>query len=185
MPAYLIGGLLDGCRDSLARMLENAAVPIQADLGPWNHDFPDTGAPGPYYDWRERATRWWNRWLRGWRTGLEEGPRFLVFVREAVPPDTSLSVVPGHWRQESWPLRGARRTRFYPSTARRLLERPGASGEVRLRYVPGSGTAAGDWWGELTGDMRGDDACSLTFDTPPLSTESADRLPHGAAPVDG
>ncbi len=34
VPIYLIGGLLDGYRDAVLRVLENAAVPVKAEIGP-------------------------------------------------------------------------------------------------------------------------------------------------------
>jgi hypothetical protein len=43
-----------------------------------------------------------------------------------------------------------------------LADSSSATGSVhppaRLRYLPGFGVMAGDWWGEPTGDMRRDDA---------------------------
>jgi hypothetical protein len=47
----------------------------------------------------------------------------------------------------------------------------GDDGAVQLRYVPGAGAEAGNWWGELTVDQRGADAFSLVFDSPPLEAD--------------
>jgi predicted acyl esterase len=38
----------------------------------------------------------------------------------------------------------------------------------KLVYHPFAGTAAGVWWGNRTGDMSGDDALSLTYDSKPM-----------------
>jgi predicted acyl esterase len=67
IPVYLIGGLLDGYRDSIPRMLENMNVPMKAVVGPWPHAWPDNGAPGPNYEWRREAIRWWDYWLFDYR----------------------------------------------------------------------------------------------------------------------
>ncbi|MFI5209945.1 MAG: CocE/NonD family hydrolase, partial [Gemmatimonadales bacterium] len=64
VPTYLIGGLLDGYRDTPIRALERATAPVKVEIGPWNHAWPDNGTPGPTYEWRGRAVRWWNQWLR-------------------------------------------------------------------------------------------------------------------------
>ena len=74
VPCYLIGGLLDGYRDSIPRMLENMKVPIKAEIGPYNHAWPDDGTPGPNYEWRHEAVRFWDQWLKGRDTGVRERP---------------------------------------------------------------------------------------------------------------
>lgn len=164
VPAYMIGGLLDGYRDTIPRALEQAQVPIQAEIGPWNHDFPHGGAPGPNYEWGEEATRWWNRWLRGEKNGAGEGKRFAVFVRDAHEPDQQLEMTPGHWRYEDWPIKRTQWRTLHPGLDGDLTADPKA-GEKRLRYVPSFGIAGGYWWGDLTPDMRPDDAGSLVFDS--------------------
>ena len=40
-PAFLIGGMQDGYRDSIIRMLEQVKAPLKAWIGPWNHGFPN------------------------------------------------------------------------------------------------------------------------------------------------
>lgn len=168
VPAYLIGGLLDGYRDSVPRILENARVPIQAELGPWNHAWPHDGEPGPNYEWGQEAVRFWNRWLRGERNGVSEGKRFAVFVRDTHAPDNQLKQTPGQWRYEDWPIRRTAWRLLYPTPGRDLLASAPTEGSERLRYAPDYGIAAGLWWGEPTGDMRPDDAGSLVYDGAPL-----------------
>jgi hypothetical protein len=168
IPCYLIGGLLDGYRDSIPRMLENMRVPIKAELGPYNHSWPDDGIPGPNYEWRREAVRWWDHWLKDRDTGVNEDPRLAFFLRDAHPPDTGLEETPGTWIKTDWPIPGTEWKAFYPAEDHRLLETPGKSGEVSLAYVPGYGISTGLWWGEPTDDMRPDDAGSLVFDSPVL-----------------
>lgn len=161
VPAYLIGGLLDGYRDTPIRALEaSAPAPVKVEIGPWVHAWPDNGSPGPNYEWRERAARWWDHWLRDIDTGLLREPRLLVFQREGHPPDPALALTPGAWRAEEWPVPGARRDTV----------RLGAGDSDTLHYVASAGTAAGEWWGEPTGDMATDGATSLTYDLPADTT---------------
>ena len=169
IPVYLIGGLLDGYRDSIPRMLENMKVPIKAEIGPWNHAWPDNGEPGPNYEWRHELVRWWDYWLKGRDTGIMDEPRFAVFVREGHPPDSKLKMTPGNWRYEDWPIRRMVWTNYYPAQNHNLQKIKGEDGADSLRYVPSSGVAAGYWWGELTPDMREDDASSLVYDSEPLT----------------
>ena len=155
VPAYLIGGLLDGYRDTPLRALEaGGPAPIKVEIGPWVHAWPDNGTPGPTYEWRERAARWWDHWLRDLDSGLLDEPPLLVFQRAGQPPDPTLAVTPGHWRFEAWPVRGSRRDTLVFGT----------HAMDTLHYAPGVGTAAGEWWGEPTGDMAADAAGSLTYD---------------------
>jgi len=168
VPSYLIGGLLDGYRDTPLRLLERLKGPVKVEIGPWNHAWPDNGVPGPNYEWRQRAVRWWNHWLRGQDTGLLKEPPFIVFVRDGHAPDATLAMTPGHWRQGSWPLPGAMTATWFPAPQHRLAADSSAGGVDSLRYLSGFGTAAGDWWGEPTGDMRADDAGSLVYDGEPL-----------------
>jgi hypothetical protein len=171
VPAYLIGGLLDGYRDSVLRILENASVPIEAEMGPWDHAWPHDGKPGPDYEWGYEAARWWDRWLRGRDTGVGEGKTLAVFVRDGHPPDARLQMTPGQWRVEEWPIRRTVWTRLFPTEQHDLLPRADHASVESLVYAPGYGAATGLWWGEPTGDMRPDDAGSLVFDSPEL-TES-------------
>jgi len=172
IPAYLIGGLLDGYRDTPLRALEYLSDTVKVEIGPWVHDWPDNGTPGPNYEWRARAVEWWNHWLRGMPAPLLAEPRLMVFQRTGHGPDRRLATTPGFWRFEDWPVRGARADTLYlvgPSALRGAAPAAGPESAPRmLRYRPGFGVMGGDWWGEPTGDMRRDDAGSLVFDGPPL-----------------
>ncbi|MGB7294439.1 MAG: CocE/NonD family hydrolase [Candidatus Aminicenantales bacterium] len=168
VPCYLIGGLLDGYRDSIPRMLENMSVPIKAEIGPYNHSWPDDGVPGPNYEWRREAVRWWDHWLKDRDTGVLEDPRLTLFLRDAHPPGRDLQTAPGSWISTEWPVPGTEWKKFYPAEDHRLLETPGKPGEASLAYMPGYGINSGLWWGEPTDDMRPDDAGSLVFDSPIL-----------------
>jgi predicted acyl esterase len=165
IPVYLIGGLLDGYRDSIPRMLANMDVPMKAVIGPWPHAWPDNGVPGPNYEWRHEAIRWWDYWLKGKDTGIMDEPRFAVFVRDSHLPDVRMQMTPGHWRYEEWPIRRTEWKTFYPGENHLLHVSPGKSLVDRLKYVPSSGVAALYWWGDLTGDMRKEDADSLVYDS--------------------
>ncbi|HEX3528222.1 MAG TPA: CocE/NonD family hydrolase [Thermoanaerobaculia bacterium] len=180
VPVYVIGGLLDGYRDSVPRLLAAAKGPVRAAVGPWGHDWPDNGTPGPNYEWREEALRWWDHWLKGRENEILDGPRLLLFVRAGSPPDAHLKQTPGAWRQVDWPIPGATMKRLFP-TGRELRNAAGPSAVQSLRYTPGSGAAAGLWWGDPTGDQRPDDAASLVFAGPPLREPLAIAgLPHVA-----
>jgi hypothetical protein len=174
IPSFLIGGMLDGYRDSIPAMLAQSAAPIRALIGPWNHTFPNEAVPGPAIEWREDAVRWWDYWLKGRDTGVLQDPRLVVYMQHWHPPDPNLAQVPGEWRSEpSWPPPEARDAEFYPQPNHSLAERAPEPEVHQLRYVPSIGVEAGFWWGELLSDPRPVDAFSLVYDSAPLLDEMA------------
>jgi len=170
VPVYLIGGLLDGYRDSIPRMLENMDVALKAVIGPWPHAWPDNGVPGPNFEWRHEIIRFWDYWLKKKNTVIMEEPRFAVFVRDSHLPDVNIEMTPGHWRYEKWPIERTDWLRLFPGENHLLKPAAGGSIVDSLKYVPSSGIAALYWWGDPTGDMRHEDAESLVYDSEPLDT---------------
>jgi predicted acyl esterase len=172
IPAFLITGWWDGYRDSVFRMTKNAHAPVRALIGPWNHTWPHEAVPGPAVEWRAHAVRWWEHWLKGIDTGLLDEPMADVYVQTWRPPDPDLAELPGYWRSEdALPPARTRHEVLYCGPGRLLSREPGPSESAQLRYVPSAGVEAGHWWGELTVDQRGADACSLTFDSAPLEED--------------
>jgi uncharacterized protein len=172
VPCFLIGGLLDGYRDSIPRMFEQTKAPIKAIIGPWNHTFPNDAEPGPQIEWRDQALRWWDYWLKGRNTGIMEEPALSIYMQDWHAPDPNLKNVPGKWRAEvGWPPRNTANTTLYLYDAHVLSTEPAKPAVHQLRYVPSIGVEAGFWWGELLADQRPIDAFSLTYDSVPLKTD--------------
>jgi uncharacterized protein len=173
IPCFVIGGLQDGYRNSVARMLERVPAPVHALLGPWNHDFPNTSMYGPRIEWRDQAVRWFDHWLKGIDNGVERDPRLVVYQQHSHPPGAQAQDVPGEWRGESWPPEGLKPASFFMAPNRVLEAAPAPAGLDHLRYVPSAGVEAGFWWGELLTDQRPADAFSLTYDSEPLKQDLA------------
>ena len=172
IPCFLIGGLLDGYRDSIPRMFEQVKAPLKAIIGPWNHTFPNDAEPGPQIEWRDQALRWWDQWLKGRNTGIMEEPPLAIYMQDWHAPDPKLKNVPGHWRGEiGWPPRNTLNSNLYLYDAHILSTDPAKPAVHQLRYVPSVGVEAGFWWGELLSDQRPVDAFSLTYDSAVLKTE--------------
>jgi len=181
VPCFLIGGLHDGYRDSIPRMLQQVSAPVKAWIGPWNHAWPDDSDYGPLYEWRDQAVRWFDYWLKGRNTGVLADPKVVIYLEHGHPPGPQDQTVPGAWRAyKGWPVDGTRRERLYLQPDHALRDEAKASGRDELRYVPSAG-AEGDifWWGELQPDQRPVDAYSLVYDTDPLPQDTAIiGLPH-------
>jgi len=177
VPSFMIGGFLDGYRDSLARFFEKSKAPIKALLGPWNHTFPHNAEPGPAIEWREEATRWWDYWLKGKQNGVMDEPRLEVFMRRPYPPDPNIKEIPGEWRAEkTWPPRGASKETLFFEPDHSLGAAAPATRDISqydLKYVPSIGGEAGFWWGDFATDQRPTDAYSLVYDSAPMEKETA------------
>ena len=172
IPTMLIGGLLDGYRDAVPRMVQHLRAPVKAIVGPWNHTFPHDASPGPGIEWRAEVARWFDRWLKGVETGADDEPPLAVYVRDWHPPGFGLKHVPGRWRWlDGWPPSGLEEHTLYPRPDWSLGRDAGEPAEHRLRCVPWVGVEAGLWWGDLTPDQRPIDAFSLTYDSPPLDQD--------------
>ncbi|MGO8984506.1 MAG: CocE/NonD family hydrolase [Terriglobales bacterium] len=172
IPCFLIGGLLDGYRDSIPRMIEQVKAPVKAIVGPWNHTFPNEAEPGPQIEWRDQAVRWWDYWLKNRNTGILKDPPLAIYMQNWHAPDPHLKNVPGKWRGETgWPPRNVVNTTLYLYDAHVLSTEPATPAEHLLRYIPSVGVEAGFWWGELLTDQRPVDAFSLTYDSVPLQQD--------------
>jgi predicted acyl esterase len=174
VPCFVIGGLADGYRDSIPRMLEQVKAPIRALIGPWNHSFPNDADFGPRIEWREDAVRWWDYWLKGRDTGVLQDPKLVIFMRNYFPPDPNLESVPGDWRAvKGWPPEDQKQSTMYLQPNHTLGARASGADVHRLKYVPSIGVEAGFWWGELLSDQRPVDAFSLVYDSEPLEEDLA------------
>jgi predicted acyl esterase len=174
IPCFLIGGMLDGYRDSIPDMLEQTQAPLKAIIGPWNHTFPHDAVPGPQIEWRDQAVRWWDYWLKGKDTGVLQDPKLIVYMQHWHPPDPKLENVPGEWRREDgWPPRDVKPATLFLQPNHALADSPSPEDIHQLKYIPSVGVEAGFWWGELLSDPRPVDAFSLVYDSAPLSEEIA------------
>ena len=171
VPTFLIGGLHDGYRDSIPRMLEHVKAPIKAWIGPWNHAFPNGSDYGPLAEWRDQAVRWFDYWLKGRDTGVLEDPKLIVYLQHWHPPGSQPQDIPGEWLEETWPPKGLSPISMYLQPQRRLSIDRAKEGRDKLRYVPSTGVGAGFWWGELQTDQRFVDTDSLIYDSEPLTEE--------------
>jgi uncharacterized protein len=170
VPVYVIGGLLDGYRDTVVRLLNSSNKQIKADIGPWKHEWPHDGTPGPRYEWRRKALRWFDYWLKDFDNGVMREPRFMVFVRDAVPASEDIKTTPGQWRCGNWPVGGIKPQRFYTGQDNKLVSAaPAGLKPCSLAYKAGAGMSLHGWWGETSGDMSEDDESSLVFDSAPLN----------------
>ena len=120
-------------------------------------------------EWRDQAVRWFDYWLKGRDTGVENDPRLVVYMQHWHPPDPNLQEVPGEWRREDvWPPKDAKEHDYFLQGNHTLESSAASQATHQLKYVPTVGVEAGFWWGELLSDPRPVDAFSLVYDSAPL-----------------
>lgn len=176
IPVYLIGGLLDGYRDTLPHVLENSTSPVRAILGPWPHAWPHSVAPGPDWEWRADASQWWSHWLTNKPNSQNEEfetNSFRVFLRSGENAIAGSEILGGRWIEPTWPIAESHidSMSLYPGANSSLqAEIPNSETiAVTLNNNPGAGIELGEWWGELLPDMSIVDGDAMVFDSEPVA----------------
>ena len=167
VPVYALAGLLDGYRDYAIQMLEHLQAPLKVTIGPQSHAWPD-GEPGPGYEWRQNAVRWWLQVLNNKNTGIWNEPKLTVFMRGSVPADVNLKTTPGVFRTENWPV-PARSVKYTLQNDHSLADQNSQPDVHALVYKPSAGMGVLNWWGETTPDMREADKDTLLYDSKSLT----------------
>ena len=181
-PVLVVGGLADGYINAVMNILEKLEAPRKGILGPWVHLYPNFGVPGPQIGFLQEALRWWDRWLKGIDTGVENDPDLRVFRREGVKPAAMLPMAKGHWVSEpQWPSPNIGEYELYLA-GRRLVPEGTADRremEIDINSPQDVGAFGGEyfaWIGpDQPDDQRSDDAKSVVWDTVPLE-EAVDIL---------
>ena len=175
VPVYAIGGWADGYSNAVPRLVaglgqKDPVTPVKGLIGPWAHTFPHLGIPGPAIGFLQESLRWWDRWLKGERNGIEDEPRLRVWMQESVEPAPQYALRPGRWVAErEWPSPGIRaRTLFLTNEG--LSDHPHDPEARRLSSPQICGLRGGEWCafgsdGEMPRDQRPDDSFSLVFDS--------------------
>jgi putative CocE/NonD family hydrolase len=162
-PVWAVGGWADGYTNAIPRLLATLRGPRAGLVGPWGHEYPHDGAPGPAIGFLQETLRWWDRWLRGAAAAVE--PPYRVWMPERGG---------GRWvAEDAWPSPRVA-TRRWALAPGRLQEQRATDARLEWRSPETVGLAAGEWCsfglaGDLPGDQRSDDAGSLVFDSAPLA----------------
>jgi putative CocE/NonD family hydrolase len=172
-PVYAVGGWADAYTNTILRLMARLSAPRKGLIGPWSHNYPEDGSPGPAIGFLQECLRWWDYWLKDIDTGIMEEPMLRVWMQESVEPRSYYAVRPGRWVAESaWPSPNIQ-THTYVLNDSELDDTPAP--ETRLEYqgAQRAGRGAGVWCpygqpADLPIDQRGDDGLSLTFTSPPL-----------------
>jgi uncharacterized protein len=173
-PVYMVGGWADPYHEAVFRVLEGYPGPRKGLIGPWAHQYPEDGTPGPAIGFLSESLRWWDYWLKGVETGVMEEPMLRVWMQDAVEPRPYYETRPGRWAaEETWPAEAIMSRRFSLNSPDRLEDTPSAEERLVITGAEETGRHAGRWWafgnpGDFPPDQRSEDGYSLVFTSSPL-----------------
>ena len=99
-----VGGWGDSYKNAVPQLVENLSAPVKGIVGPWVHKYPHFAVPEPRIGFLQEALRWWDRWLKGEQTGVENDPAYSVYLMDGVRPKTWYESRAGRWINEhDWP----------------------------------------------------------------------------------
>lgn len=174
VPVYAVGGWADAYNNSIPRLLAGLSGPRKGIIGPWSHNFPETGVPGPAIGFLQESLRWWDHWLKGADTGIMDEPMLRCWMPEAVRPSPFYAERPGRWVAEpSWPSPNIHEQTYFWGFDR-LSHRAAPSATLTILGEQNHGLEGGEWGGlgypgEPAGDQRAADGQSLSFTSAPLA----------------
>ena len=172
-PVYMVGGFADAYPNAILRFLEGYPGPRKGLIGPWGHQYPHQGVPGPAIGFLGECVRWFDHWLKGRETGIMDEPMLRVWLEESAPPAPAYRERPGRWVTEpGWPS---------PHVSERALAlspgrlgggpAPPAALTVSGLQAYGLETGPSAAWGtpfDFAPDQRAEDGRSLCFTSEPL-----------------
>jgi hypothetical protein len=172
----VLGGWGDAYKNTASNIVENIEG-AKGIMGPWVHKYPHFAIPEPRIGFLQEALRWWDKWLKGVETGVEDDPDLRLYQMDGVRPQTWYTERAGRWVSQT-PERDAKVDRPF---AEYFLNHDGLGEQRGLLDVTVSspqdcGADSGEycaiWLGpEMPGDQRRDDALSATWDSDALSAD--------------
>lgn len=164
-PSFLICGWRDLYADCTPRDFAALRVPRRLLMGPWKHEFPDTGREAPAAGLWEMQ-RWFDRWLKDMPNGIDREPEVCIHVQGRQ----------GRWRmQPAWPAAQMAQVPLFLTPDGSLHPADGGEGMGVHTHDPTIGMHSLLWdpWTTaldpaLPRDHAADDARSMCFTGPPL-----------------
>lgn len=168
-----VGGWGDAYKNAVPQIVAN--IPgSKGIVGPWVHKYPHFAVPEPRIGFLQEALRWWDRWLKGIATGVEDDPDYTVYLMDGVRPQAWYTERPGRWIDADAQAAPAHVLHLGPGT----LGTDPAPFALPVASPQDTGAASGEycaiWLGpEMPDDQRGDDARSVGWDSGPLDRDLA------------
>ena len=167
-----VGGWHDGYRNTIAHLVENISAPVKGIVGPWIHKYPHYAGPKPAIGFLQESKRWWDKWLKGEETRVENDPDYRAYVMDAIVPERWVDERPGRWISEPvWPSENIDFQRFHLSESALVSEY--VSCERAVSSPQDCGATSGEFFpfafsDELPDEQSEDDRRSICFDAAPF-----------------
>ncbi|WP_299652682.1 CocE/NonD family hydrolase [uncultured Tateyamaria sp.] len=170
VPILVVGGWSDRYSNSVMSLVDARPDLVWGVVGPWGHQYPDHGAPGPAMGFQHLALEWWDQWLKPDHPAPPDWPRLRAWLREFDPPHDTLDQRAGTWIESDPPIL-ATTVIEHP-----LLDLASTPAPWAVPNDPQIGLTSGDtgYFGRAGGlptDQTRDDARSLVFETAPLDQD--------------
>ena len=175
VPVLNASGWVDGYTAAVFRSVENMPG-AKGIAGAWGHKYPHVGFPGPAIGFLQECKRWWDRWLKGKKTGVENDPALRLFLQDGEPPRPHFDERKGRWiGLPEWPSKNIKVQTFHLGDGKLTKARTRAKPRSICSSLS-TGVNAGEWCAyalgkvapELAIDQREDDLQSICFDAPVL-----------------
>jgi putative CocE/NonD family hydrolase len=194
IPVQIWGGWADNYMNTVATLVANVPAPVKGIVGPWVHQYPHTAVPAPRVGFLQESLRWWDRWLKGIPTGVEDDPAYRIYRLQSEAPNASAPQRSGAWLAEPvWPSPNVSMQRWFlgHNAAQPSQKQAGYLGQIdsaiqiEIATPQHLGMHTGEFFpmglnAEMPGDQASDDALSVCFDGPvqatPLDLVGAARL---------
>ncbi len=183
-PVMTVGGWADGYTDTVLRLAAGLSVPYRAIVGPWSHNYPFVGVPGPNIDFIGEVVDFFDRHLGAHgstEAGIQpdstwEAEPVRIWMQDHVTPAPSYLGRPGRWIAEpSWPSPNvSTQSRWLTADRRLTADQPAGPGETISGGNPlTAGLHQGNWWGyaapgQLPTDQRLAPDPAFRFDGEPV-----------------
>ena len=188
-PVLTVGGLADGYTDTVFRLAAGLTVPYRAIIGPWAHNYPFVGVPGPNIDFIGELEAFFDRYLRpgtseaarddaGWDEAAWEAEPLRIWVQDHVPPAPFHPERPGRWVAEpAWPSPNVSvQTWWLMADGALASHRPADSDSTAISggNPLTTGLYQGNWWGyaapgQLPADQQLESDPAFRFDGSPVA----------------
>ena len=167
-----VGGWGDAYKNAVPQIVDN--IPgAKGIIGPWVHKYPHFAVPEPRIGFLQEALRWWDHWLKGEESGIENDPDLRAYIMDGVRPATWYTERSGTWVAQDKGDNGSEQ-KFWLGDG--TLAQTEALTETIVASPADTGADGGEycaiWLGpEMPGDQRGDDAHSAAWTSAPLEQD--------------
>ncbi|MFW2383556.1 MAG: CocE/NonD family hydrolase, partial [Acidimicrobiales bacterium] len=180
-PVLSVGGFADGYTDTVFHLAESVAVPFRGIVGPWSHNYPAVGVPGPNINFLQEVVGFFGEHL-GTASPVELDRRdwddpLRVWVQDWVPPAPYYAERAGRWvAEQQWPSPNVSTRRRYLCRGQLIHEPPRQRSSTASNDLT-VGLRQGNWWGyasagQLPADQRQEEDPAFRLISEPIDSDT-------------